>query len=110
MNRLCPRLWALPPRLSATLPLPPVHEEGAFMAGLRRWRRAELTRIAWRDLAGWATLPETLLDLSNAADCAIRAAAGLAGRQLLARHGAPAARDPEEPGLVVIAMGKLGGR
>ncbi len=109
-EQLLPQLLALPSRLSAVLPLPPLHEESAFMAGLRRWRRAELTRIAWRDLAGWATLPETLLELSNAADCAIRAAAALAGRQLLARHGAPAGGAGEEHGLVVIAMGKLGGR
>src|SRR5258708_29568235 len=85
-EQLLPQLLALPPRLSAALPLPPVHEEGAFMAGLRRWRRAELTRIAWRDLAGCATRPETLLDLSNASDCSILAAAQLALRQLPARH------------------------
>src|SRR5258708_36765308 len=67
-EQLLPQLLALPPRLSATLPLPPVHEEGAFMAGLRRWRRAELTRIAWRDVAGWATLPEAPLEPKNAGD------------------------------------------
>src|SRR2546430_10072918 len=33
-----------------------------FQAELRRWRRRELIRIAWRDLAGWADLCETLAD------------------------------------------------
>ena len=41
---------------------------------LRCWRRAEFARIAWRDLAGWATLDETLADLSRAADDALRMA------------------------------------
>jgi glutamate-ammonia-ligase adenylyltransferase len=109
-EQLLPQLLALPPRLMGALPLPPFHEEAAFMTGLRRWRRAELTRIAWRDLAGWATLPETLRDLSQAADCAIRTAAELAGRQLAARHGAPAGAGADEQGFIIIAMGKLGGR
>ena len=80
------------------------------MDELRRWRRAELARIAWRDLAGWASLAETILDLSNAADTAIRAAHDFAWRQLIERHGAPAADDTEAQRLMVIAMGKLGGR
>jgi glutamate-ammonia-ligase adenylyltransferase len=108
-EQLLPQLLACPARLAAPLPLPPVLEENAFMAALRRWRRAELTRIAWRDLAGWATLGETLQDLSNAADGAIRAASALAWRQLAELHGAPAA-GAADAGLVVIAMGKLGGR
>ena len=107
-----------PQRLAGALPLPmpgptagpPAGDEAQFMAELRRWRRAELARIAWRDLAGWATLAETLLDLSNAADTAICAAQEFAWRQLLERHGAPAAEDPEAQRLIVIAMGKLGGR
>ena len=85
-------------------------DESKFMADLRRWRRAELTRIAWRDLAGWASLAETLAELSHAADTAIRASQEFAWRQLSARHGAPAAADPEAQRLVVIAMGKLGGQ
>ena len=53
---------------------------------------------------------ETLLDLSNAADTAIRAAHDFAWRQLVERHGAPQADDPEAQRLIVIAMGKLGGQ
>ncbi len=100
-------------RLDAALPLPLLGNEAEFMAGLRRWRQAELTRIAWRDLAGWATLPETLLELSKAADAAICAAQEFAWRQLGERHGAPdaaGAADAEAQRLIVIAMGKLGGQ
>ena len=45
------------------------------MAALRRWRRAEFARIAWRDLAQWAALDETLADLSHAAERALQLAA-----------------------------------
>ena len=46
-------------------------DEPAFQSWLRRWRRREMVRIAWRDLAGTAALPETLEDLSAFADDAI---------------------------------------
>ncbi|HEU4517074.1 MAG TPA: hypothetical protein VFR77_07195, partial [Steroidobacteraceae bacterium] len=39
-------------------------DEPSFMQALRRLRRHELVRIAWRDLAGAATLAETLAELS----------------------------------------------
>ena len=41
---------------------------------LRRWRRHALVRIAWRDLAGWVELEDTLEELTSFADTAIRAA------------------------------------
>jgi glutamate-ammonia-ligase adenylyltransferase len=118
--QLLPQLLALAPlRLAGALPLPapaaPAAQvdaaaEAAFMDQLRRWRRAELARIAWRDLAGWASLPETLLELSNAADLALRSAQEFAWQVLVARHGAPTAAGPEAQRLLIIAMGKLGGR
>jgi glutamate-ammonia-ligase adenylyltransferase len=111
-ERLLPTLLAQESQRFATaLPPPPgAGDEAGFMAELRGWRRAELARIAWRDLGGWATLAETLLDLSCAADAAIRGAQEFAWRQLCERHGAPAATDPEAQRLIVIAMGKLGGQ
>ena len=83
--------------------------EAQFMAALRRWRRAEFARIAWRDLAGWASLVETLADLSRAADLALVLAHDFALRGLTARYGQPrsAARAPQQ--LIIVAMGKLGG-
>ena len=38
---------------------------------LRRYRRREMVRIAWRDLAGWADLRETMSDLSAFADACL---------------------------------------
>lgn len=84
-------------------------DEAAVMGALRRWRRAELVRIAWRDLAGWADLAETLHDLSAAADRAVRLAHAYALAVLRARHGRPRSADGLEQRLMVIAMGKLGG-
>src|SRR5579862_1895981 len=113
--QLLPLLIArAPQQLAGALPAPAsgatAHDEPQFMAELRHWRRAELTRIAWRDLAGWASLEETLLDLSNAADTAIRTAQEFAWQQLTERHGPPAAADPESQRLLIVAMGKLGGQ
>lgn len=109
--QLLPQLLArAPQRLATALPLPTAEDEDGFMDTLRRWRRAELTRIAWRDLAGWASLPETLVDLSNAADRALRSAQEFAWSTLVARHGPPATAKPEAQRLMIIAMGKLGGQ
>ncbi len=38
---------------------------------LRDFRRQEMLRIAWRDLAGWAPLNEVLFDLSALADACV---------------------------------------
>ena len=42
------------------------------MEALRRFRRRHMVRIAWRDIAGWADLDETLHDLSALADACIQ--------------------------------------
>lgn len=83
--------------------------EAEWMAALRRWRRREFVRIAWRDLASWAPLAETLADLSAGADAAIAAACEFALRTLSARHGVPRSSEGEAQPLIVVAMGKLGG-
>ena len=84
-------------------------DEPAFMDALRRFRRHELVRIAWRDLAGRATLDETLRELSALADASIRAALDFAVRALAPRYGTPRSAAGEAQELVVIGMGKLGG-
>ncbi len=84
-------------------------EEAAFMDGLRRLRRRELVRIAWRDLAGLAPLGETLAELSALADASIAAALGFARRALGPRYGTPRSASGEAQELLVIGMGKLGG-
>jgi glutamate-ammonia-ligase adenylyltransferase len=84
-------------------------EEPKFMDELRHLRRHELVRIAWRDLAGLATLEETLRELSSLADGAIRAALAFAASALAPRYGTPRSAGGDAQELVVIGMGKLGG-
>ena len=84
-------------------------EEPGFMDALRRLRRHELVRIAWRDLAGLATLEETLHELSSLADGAIHAALEFATGALASRYGTPRSSGGDAQELVVVGMGKLGG-
>jgi glutamate-ammonia-ligase adenylyltransferase len=77
---------------------------------LRRWRRREMVRIAWRDLAQFATLEQTLEDLTLLADRAIEFAGRLAWRTTTERYGTPRNADGSPMPLVVLGMGKLGGR
>jgi len=84
--------------------------EPEWQSWLRRWRRREMVRIAWRDLAGAASLEETLEDLSAFADDAIALALREAWTLTTARYGSPAYADGEPMPLVVVGMGKLGGR
>lgn len=83
--------------------------EADVLATLRRWRKREMVRIAWRDLAGWVTLDETLADVSGFANAAIAAAQEWARLSLTARYGQPRSASGEPQQLVIVGMGKLGG-
>jgi glutamate-ammonia-ligase adenylyltransferase len=93
------------PRPASDSPL----TEAQFLKELRCWRRREMVRIAWRDLAGWAHLEETLSDLTAFADAAINTACEFARRPLVARYGEPCSESGVVQPLVVVGMGKLGG-
>ncbi len=84
-------------------------DEAAWMDALRRLRRRELVRIAWRDLTGAAALPETLAETSALADAAIVAARASAERALAPHYGTPRSAGGEAQELLVMGMGKLGG-
>src|SRR5580698_11458144 len=60
-------------------------DEAGLMAALRRWRTREMVRIAWRDLAGFATIAQTLHEQSAFAQSAIQQAQQHAGRILMQR-------------------------
>ncbi|MFZ2508007.1 MAG: bifunctional [glutamate--ammonia ligase]-adenylyl-L-tyrosine phosphorylase/[glutamate--ammonia-ligase] adenylyltransferase [Steroidobacteraceae bacterium] len=85
-------------------------DEKPFMDGLRRLRRREMVRIAWRDLSGAAPLVEVLGELSDLADAAIAGAVSFAQQSLAMRHGVPRSSTGVAQELVVLGMGKLGGR
>ncbi|HSO80183.1 MAG TPA: bifunctional glutamine synthetase adenylyltransferase/deadenyltransferase, partial [Chromatiaceae bacterium] len=84
--------------------------EPTLAAALRRFRRAEMVRIIWRDLAGWAPLEETLEDLTALADACICSALDLLQDWTRAELGTPLDAEGRPQGLVVLGMGKLGAR
>jgi len=86
-----------------------VTDDARLAVVLRQFRRREMVRLAWRDIAGWADLNETLSELSHLA----RACVGVTLDHLypwqVAESGQPIGRDSGEPQrMVVIGMGKLG--
>jgi glutamate-ammonia-ligase adenylyltransferase len=84
-------------------------DETEFVAELRRARRRELARIAWRDLAGRAGTHDTLAALTALADAAIAAAQSRAEQAIQQRFGRPRDDAGHEQPFVVVGMGKLGG-
>jgi len=85
-------------------------DAAAALLKLRVWRRREMMRIAWRDIAGRASVAETLRAVSALADATIRAAAAAASRSLQPTFGLPRDRAGAVVPLIVLGMGKLGGR
>jgi [glutamine synthetase] adenylyltransferase / [glutamine synthetase]-adenylyl-L-tyrosine phosphorylase len=84
--------------------------EPELMEALRRFRRRHMVRIAWRDIAGWADLDETLRDLSNLADASIQFAYRSAYDTLVVRYGVPRGEHSGAPQpMLIFGMGKLGG-
>ena len=87
-----------------------ITDEPLFMAELRRLRRRESCRLAWQDLAGHIDPVAVLRDVSAVADAAIGVAQAFARRATVARFGTPRSAAGVEQDLVVVGMGKLGGR
>ncbi|MDD3517656.1 MAG: bifunctional [glutamate--ammonia ligase]-adenylyl-L-tyrosine phosphorylase/[glutamate--ammonia-ligase] adenylyltransferase [Chromatiales bacterium] len=84
--------------------------EDALKTSLRELRRREMFRIAWRDLAGLATLDETLGDLTDLAEHCVDEALAWLHVEQCGRLGTPRDVEGNEQRLVVLGMGKLGGR
>lgn len=86
----------------------PVEAQAELMTKLRDFRRREMVRIAWRDLAGWAELSETLADLSHLADACIQYALDFLYQEACELRGTPLLSDGSPQQIVVLGMGKLG--
>ena len=84
-------------------------DEETLHRKLRQVRRREMVRIAWRDLAGFSDLEETMRDLSALAEQAIGLALGHHSRWLSERLGRPFGVNGEPASMVVLGLGKLGG-
>jgi len=76
---------------------------------LRQFRRCEMVRIAWRDIAGWADLDETLQDLSDLACACVEVSLTRLHQWQSDELGMPMGERSGRPqSLVVLGMGKLG--
>lgn len=91
-------------RLAACLP---AHgERPAVQRALRLFRGREMAQLVVRDVAGWASVDETLARLSELAEAVCEAALAWVVRDLAQRrHPLPHGCTP-----IVLGMGKLGGR
>ncbi|RBW48114.1 bifunctional [glutamate--ammonia ligase]-adenylyl-L-tyrosine phosphorylase/[glutamate--ammonia-ligase] adenylyltransferase [Marinobacter sp. F3R11] len=92
-----------------------VTDEPSLHTALRRFRRETQFRIIWRDLMRWADLSETMAATSAFADVCIQGALDWLHDAACEQYGTPWGMDPvsgsEAPqSLIVIGMGKLGGR
>jgi len=85
-------------------------DENRIMSLLRRERNRAMLQIAYRDLAGWAELPEVLDSVSRCADVLLSVTLARCAELLAPRYGVPVGEESGQPQqLVAFGMGKLGG-
>ncbi len=77
---------------------------------LRRFRNRFMLHVIWREVFGLADLDETLASLSDLADRMLDAATSLAEAALEPRFGCVRTAEGKRVPLVILGMGKLGGR
>jgi len=83
-------------------------DEEGLSKQLRLFRRREMLRIVWRDIAAWAELKETTRDLSFMAEACIDTALSHLYSWQCAELGTPVNDEGVAQQLVVLGMGKLG--
>jgi len=88
----------------------PEDDEAALKRRLRRLRQRVLLRVMARDLAGLADLAEVCDTMSDLAELSIAVALDWSSARLMGEFGCPRSVTGAEQRLVVVAMGKLGGR
>jgi [glutamine synthetase] adenylyltransferase / [glutamine synthetase]-adenylyl-L-tyrosine phosphorylase len=85
-----------------------IETESELMTTLRHFRRNEMIRIAWRDIADWEELTQVLRELSWLADACIQKALDFLYQEACERRGTPVLSDGLPQQIVVLGMGKLG--
>ncbi|MGB5604034.1 MAG: bifunctional glutamine synthetase adenylyltransferase/deadenyltransferase, partial [Gammaproteobacteria bacterium] len=96
-------------RVAQTIATAEPTEEG-LMRALRLLRKKEMVRIAWRDLAGLADVEQVLHELSDFAEAVIAQTLTYLYQQTTEALGVPKNPLGEPQQMLVLAMGKLGGR
>jgi len=87
-----------------------VTDDQTLGKALRVFRRREMVRCIWRDIAAMAPLDETLEDLSALADASVDRSLELLHHWTAAEAGTPRDGEGVAQRLVVLGMGKLGAR
>ncbi|GIU05982.1 MULTISPECIES: bifunctional [glutamate--ammonia ligase]-adenylyl-L-tyrosine phosphorylase/[glutamate--ammonia-ligase] adenylyltransferase [unclassified Shewanella] len=77
---------------------------------LRQYRNRQMVRIAWRDFFNYSVLEESLLDLSALAEALVIAGRDWLYREMCAQQGTPTDSQGKPQKLLILGMGKLGGR
>ncbi len=93
--------------------LPVAADMAALQKTLRCFKRAEILRIATRDLCGLASLEEVTRELSDLAAVTLQVAYETCHRLLQQEYGTPLMQTEtaaREAAMTIIGMGKLGGR
>ena len=103
--------WAMPLDANALAALlPTIADDEALKPALRRFKQRAYARLAARDLGGRAGLGEVTQSMTLIAEIAVAAALKTLNQTLQARYGRPLNDRGEAQELIVIGMGKLGGR
>ncbi|GLP95670.1 bifunctional [glutamate--ammonia ligase]-adenylyl-L-tyrosine phosphorylase/[glutamate--ammonia-ligase] adenylyltransferase [Paraferrimonas sedimenticola] len=97
-------------RAEITQVLAEVRDENSAKRVLRQFRNRQMCAIAWRDICNLATLQECMAQLSDLAEALILGARDWLVEEMKPGSGLPMAEDGSEQQLLVIGMGKLGGR
>ncbi len=95
--------------LSAWLAAQPVTED-RLKPVLRQLKQRAYARVAARDLAGLAPLSEVTECMTLIAELAVTEAVKVLSQGLAERYGNPRGADGRAQELIVVGMGKLGGR
>ena len=85
-----------------------ISTESDLIKSLRYYRNRAMVRIAWRDIAGWAPIDETLRDTSYLAEAIICETIDYLFQEACKTKGTPLNRSGQIQRLVIIGMGKLG--
>jgi glutamate-ammonia-ligase adenylyltransferase len=85
-------------------------DESNLKTALRRVKQRAFARIGFRDLAGLAPLAEVTESMTLLAEAVVTRAAAVLSAAMASRYGTARNADGLEQKLVVIGMGKLGGR
>jgi glutamate-ammonia-ligase adenylyltransferase len=95
--------------MRARLDAQPAADEEALKRTLRRLRQEVMLRLLMRDLSGRAPLAEVVASMSDLAELSLGYALEHLRVWLEAQHGTPMANGVRQE-LIVVGMGKLGGR